>query len=143
MTTAISQVTICHHINILHSFDYIPHCIFHTGDFYFATWSLYFFISLTSFFPPPTPLPSGNHLFVLCIYNYVLFIHLFCFLDSKYKWNHPSFDLLHFNLMALCSVLIPFSLLWCVCLLQIFGLWLPWKFLHSYMSIWASLVAQW
>jgi len=41
--------------------------------------------SLTYLFPPPAPLPSGNHLFVLCIYNYVLFIHLFCFLDSKYK----------------------------------------------------------
>ena len=48
---------------------------------YSATGSLYLLISLTYFFPPQTPIPSGNHLFVLCIYNSAsILLYLFiCF----------------------------------------------------------------
>ena len=61
---------------------------------YFATRSLYLIIFLTYFFPPPTPLPSGNHLFALCICNcfcFALSVPLSCFLDSTYMWNHKVF----------------------------------------------------
>ena len=39
----------------------------------------------TTFSPSPaSPLPSGNHQFLPCIYEFVL-LCLFCFLDSTYK----------------------------------------------------------
>ena len=64
---------------------------------YFAMGSLCLLISITYLFPPCTPLSSGNHLFVLCIYYSVsvLFIHLFCFWDSTYNKiiQHFSFFL--------------------------------------------------
>ena len=40
------------------------------------------------FLPSPMPLPSGNHLFVLCTYNcfcFAIFVYLVCFLDSSCK----------------------------------------------------------
>ena len=54
----------------------------------------------------PLSFISGNHKsdtgFVLCIYNSVsvlfMFVHLFYFLDSIYKWNHMYF--------------LPFHLVW-------------------------------
>ena len=58
---------------------------------YFVTGSFYILISLTYFFPPATPLLSGNHLFALCIYNCFFFVHFFCILDSTHKWNHILF----------------------------------------------------
>ena len=69
--------------------------ISHPWLIYFATVSLYLLISLTYFFPALTPLPSGNHLFVLGIYTSVsvllcLFI-CFVFLESTYKWNHTVY----------------------------------------------------
>ena len=41
----------------------------------------------------PTLFPSGNHLSVLCIYEFVLvwFCHLFCFTDFTYDWDHTVF----------------------------------------------------
>ena len=43
-------------------------------------------------FCPSLPLTSGNHQFVLCVYQsdsaFCLLIHLFCLLDSTYEWNH-------------------------------------------------------
>ena len=60
---------------------------------YFAMGSLYLLISLTYFSPPPNSLSSGNHLFVLCIYDsfcLVMFVHLFWFLGSIYRWNHRA-----------------------------------------------------
>ena len=45
---------------------------------------------LLFFSQPPNLLPSGNRQFVLHIHEFVLFC-LFCFLDSKYKWNHIVF----------------------------------------------------
>ena len=55
---------------------------------YFVAGIFYLLISLTYLTHPPTPLPSGNHLFVLCIYDsfcFNMFVHLFCVLDSTYK----------------------------------------------------------
>ena len=43
---------------------------------YFVTGNLYLLISLTYFTHPPPLLPSGNHLFVLCIYDSVLFCYV-------------------------------------------------------------------
>ena len=64
---------------------------------YFAAGNLYLLISLT-YFLPPTPLPSSNHLFILGIYNSVSVLlclfSCFIFLDSTYKWNHTKFNFL-------------------------------------------------
>ena len=69
---------------------YSLHCTFHTCSIYFATESCY--LNLTHLFLTSThPLPSGNHLFVLCIHNcfcFVMFVLIFClfvFLDSLHK----------------------------------------------------------
>ena len=45
---------------------------------YYVTGSLYTLISLTYFAHPPIPLSSGNHQFVLCIYESI-FIWFICF----------------------------------------------------------------
>lgn len=53
-----------------------------SGLIYFVTGSLNFLIFLIYFIHPPTSLPSGNDLFVLCIYESVpvLFCLLTCFI---------------------------------------------------------------
>ena len=53
----------------------------------FVTDNVCFLISSPYFTHPPGPLSSSNHQFVLCIYESVsiLFVHLYCFLDSTYK----------------------------------------------------------
>ena len=38
----------------------------------------------------PNPLPSGYHLFVLCICISVMFVHLFYFLDFTYVWSYSA-----------------------------------------------------
>ena len=47
----------------------------------------------TFFTQPPTPFPPDYCQSVLCISESVsiLFVGLFCFLDSTYKWNHVVF----------------------------------------------------
>ena len=54
---------------------------------YFVTTNLCFLISSPFH---PTPLPSDNHQFSLCVFEFVsvLFVCLFCSLDSTCKWNH-------------------------------------------------------
>ena len=83
MITMISLVTMCHHRKIAHHcWLYSPHYISHPWLIYFAAQSLYLLISLTFFFPPHSLLSTGNHLFVLCIYDcfcFVMFAHLFYF----------------------------------------------------------------
>ena len=58
---------------------YIPSLRF----IYFVAGSLCVLIPFTYFTPVPTPLLSGNHQFVLCVYEAVSL--LFCFLDSPNK----------------------------------------------------------
>ena len=87
-----SLVTICHHTKMLHNhWLYSPCCAFHTCDSFILQLEVCkFSFSLTYFFLSFVPLPSGNHLFVLCIYDcfcFVMFVHLFCFFDSTYKWD--------------------------------------------------------
>ena len=66
--------------------------ISYTRLMYFATESLYLLIFITYFSTLPTPIPTGNHLFVLCIYDTVsVFLCFFtCFIDSTYRWNHAA-----------------------------------------------------
>ena len=81
--------------------DYIL-CIvrFITGTHLFCNWKfgpLYFPLLFLS--SPTTLLPSGNHLFVLCIYNSVpILLYLFTcfvfFLASIYNSNHTVFTIL-------------------------------------------------
>ena len=78
-----SLVTICHHTKMLHNhWLYSPCCAFHTCDSFILQLEVRkLSISLTYFFLSFMPLPSGNHLFALCIYDcfyFVMFAHLFC-----------------------------------------------------------------
>ena len=59
---------------------------------YFVTGCLYLLLSLT-YLTPLSPLPSGNHLFVLCIWVCFCFIILIFFGggNSTYKWNDTVF----------------------------------------------------
>ena len=65
-----------------------PVLYLHPRD-YSVTTNLYF--SIPSPFSPSStcPLPSDIHQSVLCIYEsvFVLFVHLYCSLDSTCKWN--------------------------------------------------------
>ena len=72
----INLVTICHqsYYNII---DYIPHAVHFIPVTYFKTGSLYLLISLTDFVYPPSSLPSGNPLFVPCIYESVFVCFVF------------------------------------------------------------------
>ena len=54
--------------------------------------SIHYFTQLCVFFSTiPTPRPSGNHLFVLCICSLFIFCLGFCFSDSTCKWIHVVF----------------------------------------------------
>ena len=59
---------------------------------YFVTGNLYLLISLTDFTHPPHTPPSlwQPPIFPLSI-SLFLFVHLFCFLDSTYKWIKTVF----------------------------------------------------
>ena len=88
---------VCHHVEIFTLFltvSYALHFIPVTFTFiYFITGNLYLLVSLTYFTPYLNPLPSGDHLFVLCVYESVfgLFCLFACFSDSIYKGNHTAF----------------------------------------------------
>ena len=72
MITTISLVTICHHTKIHYYWLYFPSCHFLSlWLIYFITGSMYLFISLTFLTHLHIPLPSGKHLFVLCMYDSV------------------------------------------------------------------------
>ena len=64
----------------------------------FIDGNLYLLIPFTHFAHLPTPLPSGNHRFILCIYEV-----WFVVLDSTYKWNHMLFVLLW---LISCSIIL-------------------------------------
>ena len=46
--------------------------------------------------PPPQPLwqPLDCFLYLWLCFRFIAFTHLFYFLDSTYKWNHPAFAFL-------------------------------------------------
>ena len=89
MITLISLVTVYHRTKILHNYWlYSPHCRFHTHESFILQLEICTSISLNYVFPsPPKPLPSGNDLFVLCIYDlFLLSCYLFvCFLRFQIK----------------------------------------------------------
>ena len=71
---------------ILHAVHYIPWLI------YSITESLY--LSCTSSIAPNSPLPAlPKTTSLLCLYKpiCILFVHLFCVLDSTFKWDHVIF----------------------------------------------------
>ena len=77
--------------SLLYSLDYyniitiFPCCTIHSYNLFYS-WKLYFLIPITSF-PIDLPPPLCQPLIVLCVYQsvFVLFVHLFYFLDSTYK----------------------------------------------------------
>ena len=61
---------------------------------YFITGGLYLYIVFTNFSHSPIPFPSSNHLFILCIYEFVsdfVCSFPFFFVDSTYKRNRMLF----------------------------------------------------
>ena len=92
--TVISLVGICHHKNILH--NYWLYFSYGTSHYlwliYFVSDSLDLLISLVCFiFPPSSPLVTASSLGLWLCFYLVMFIHLFCFLDSIYKLNRTVF----------------------------------------------------
>ena len=79
MITMVNPVTICYHIkSLLTCWLMFPTlCTSYPWVIYFVTESLCLLISLPYFSPSPVSIPSGNHLFVLCIYDSVLFVFFF------------------------------------------------------------------
>ena len=69
--------------------DYILHTVhFIAVSHLYCDWKFVLLNLFYLFLSSPNPLCSANHLFTLCIYNHfssVIFVHLFCFLDSTYK----------------------------------------------------------
>ena len=67
----------------------------HSTPHLFFNWKSVPFNPLHLFHPTPY-LPALWQLLVCCLYlwvcfSFVLFVHLFCFLDSTYKWNQMVF----------------------------------------------------
>ena len=96
MIARISLVTICHHTELLHNYWwYTPHRVLHSHNNLFIAGSLYLSIFLTaSLLPPLTPSLWQLPLCSLKLWLHfclVMFVHLFCFLDSTHKWNHTVF----------------------------------------------------
>ena len=96
MIPRVSLVTICHCTKLLlyywlYSLLYISYLMTHL----FCNWKLVPLINLPHLsHSSHIPLPSGNYLFGLCIYESVsVFICLFtCYaFYSTYKWNHTVF----------------------------------------------------
>lgn len=90
----INAASIWHHNNYRHTTSY-PHDYFVITNLCILILSVFLPHSLANL------LLSGNHHLVPCIYESVsvLFVQLFCALDSTYKWDHgiclPLYDLFH------------------------------------------------
>ena len=96
MIPRVSLVTICHCTKLLlHYWLYSPLYISYLMTHLFCNWKLVPLINLPHLsHSSHIPLPSGNYLFVLCIYESAsVFICLFtCYaFYSTYKWNHTVF----------------------------------------------------
>ena len=137
-----SQLTTCHHSDLLQCYWlYSLCCIFHLCDS-FKTGILYTMIFLIYFTHPPIPLPSSSPLFVplyLWVYfSFVMLVHLFCVLDSTYEWiiRYFSFSVWLFHLQ--CYPLDPSMLLQ----MEIFILFCDWVIYHThtYMYVYISIL---
>ena len=69
---------------------------------YFVTGSLYLLIPIT-YFTSPVWQPHFCSLYLWVCFCFVLFFHLFCFLNSTYKWNQTVFVFL--CLVTLLSII--------------------------------------
>ena len=107
MTTRIILVMICHHMIYIPRcyqafIDYIPHFVhFIPMTHYFATGSSKLF---QLFLFPPHPClhwqPPICSLYLRLCFCLLVFDHLFCCLDSTYKWNHTAMTLLFWYLFS-------------------------------------------
>ena len=103
----IGLVVICYYMKILHNYWLCSlHCTFYTCDsFILIDWKFvplnlpHLFLSFMCH--PRLWQPLVCSLYLWLCFCLVIFVHLFCFLDSRYKWNHTVFfvlsltDLLH------------------------------------------------
>ena len=115
--------TTCQYTKMLHNFDYIPHTVhFIPMTHLFCNWKLiplnllhlflfFFFwysrlslhLTFTYFYPSLSPPFWQRPACYLCLwlcFCFVIFVHLFCFLDCIYKWKNSVFSILSalFNL---------------------------------------------
>ena len=104
----VSLVTICCHTKLLQYYWlYPPYCILYPHGLIY-NWkfvplnSLHLFLSSLLHF---SPLETTSLFFFLYLWIFfVLFVHLFCFIDSTYKWN----CMLFFSLSDIFHLALPF-----------------------------------
>ena len=80
--------------NIMYLLTMSPNCIFYSMTHLFSSWRSVSLNLHHPFFSSPHLLPSGNHFLILCFwlcFHFVIFRHLFSFIDSIYKWNPTVF----------------------------------------------------
>ena len=91
----LSLVVICHHTKSYIIIEYNPPTVHFTSVTHlFCNWKFVPYNLPHLFSLPSIPHSSGNHLFVLSIYDcfcLILFTHMFCFSDFMCKWNHIVF----------------------------------------------------
>ena len=85
---------------------YSPCFIFHPLTHSFGNWKSATLNLLQQFLYHSIPLPPDNQLFVLCIYESVVFLHLFCF----FRFPHISHIICYssVSVISLCIVLSSF-----------------------------------
>ena len=110
---------------------------------YYMTGSLYVLILFTYFIHSPTPSTLAiASLFSLCLwvsFCFILFVHLFCFIDSTYKRNHIVFAFLCLNYFTKHNTLQVYP---CCCKWKNSILFYGWVVFHcvcAYVCITSSL----
>ena len=96
MLTTVRLVTVCHHAKILCITDSISHPVhFISMTQLFCKWKPVLLHLPYPFLSSPRPLPLWQpHVcspYLWLSFHFALFVHLFCFLDSTYKWNITVF----------------------------------------------------
>ena len=83
-------VNIYHHMKLLkYYWLYSLYCILPACDLFCYWKALYPSHLFHSSVPPPAT--TVCFLYLLICFCFVIFAHLFCFLDSTFEWNHTAF----------------------------------------------------
>ena len=127
--TIINLALTCHHTKLLYIINCVPYTVC-----YIPVSCLFFYWTFAHFNPflclnhPPSLSPLATTKLFWVYFCFLLFVHLFCFLDSQYKWDHMVF--VFFGWLISLSVIHPCRLKW-----QDFILY-GWKLFHyKYINV--------